>query len=244
MKLEQKLVENLGFSDKAAKVYLSSLELGDSTVLELSKRAGVKRTTIYDLLDELIEKGALIKKLQYKKTLYSPIPPQSLIRTRRRELEKVDDKIEKLEAIQYSSFKKPEIVFLYGINGFKQIWIRILKNPNSEYRIITNPNVFEEYVSQKYILEEIIGKKKKLKIKSKQLIVESALSRNIMKKDEEESRKTKVLPLDTKIDFTKVIADNFVAYISLKKENFLFIIEGSSFANNEKEMFEAMWDSI
>jgi sugar-specific transcriptional regulator TrmB len=47
-----KLIQNMGFSDKAAKVYLAALELGESTVQTLAKKSGLKRTTIYYVLTE------------------------------------------------------------------------------------------------------------------------------------------------------------------------------------------------
>ena len=53
MKNLQKILHNVGFSDKAALLYLAALELGEATVKELAKRAKVKRTTVYYLLEEL-----------------------------------------------------------------------------------------------------------------------------------------------------------------------------------------------
>ena len=46
-------LEAYGLNKKQAKVYLACLELGLATVQDLAKRSGVRRTTIYSLLDEL-----------------------------------------------------------------------------------------------------------------------------------------------------------------------------------------------
>ena len=55
------LVERIGFDDKEAKIYIALLELGEATVLEVGKRAGVKRPTAYLVLDTLHAKGAAFK---------------------------------------------------------------------------------------------------------------------------------------------------------------------------------------
>jgi len=236
------IVEYFGFSDKESKVYLAALRLGEATISVLAEESKVKRTTIYDILDNLIKKTALITVKRGKQTIYIPTPPRHLLQLARRSLDRVEDNIDKLESHHYSKFKKPSIYFLYGVSGFKQIWNMIISKETKEYKIITDGHLFDEYITQKYLLEEIIEKKKKFKIKSKQLITDSALSKNIIARDEVEQRKTKILPPDTQINYTTVITKNFVAFMSQPHDNFLFVVESSSFAKSQEQIFEVMWD--
>src|SRR5437868_1080631 len=48
---------NLGFGKKEAGVYLALLELGKRTVSPIARNAGINRTTTYDILDTLVNKG-------------------------------------------------------------------------------------------------------------------------------------------------------------------------------------------
>ena len=64
--ISQKL-QNIGLSEKGANVYLASLKLGEATVLSLAKHSGVKRTSIYYVLSELKELGALSETKRQKK---------------------------------------------------------------------------------------------------------------------------------------------------------------------------------
>ena len=50
---------DLGFGDKEASVYLALLELGPSTTTEISRRAGINRTTGYDILESLAGDGLI-----------------------------------------------------------------------------------------------------------------------------------------------------------------------------------------
>ena len=55
---KNQLIE-LGFGDKEASVYLVLLELGPSTTTEISRAAGINRTTGYDILESLASEGLI-----------------------------------------------------------------------------------------------------------------------------------------------------------------------------------------
>src|SRR3989344_4901159 len=69
----------LGLSAKAAKLYLALLQLGSGTVQDISKRAGIVRTTCYPLLEELQERGLVTTTRSGKKTIYVAEPPTELL---------------------------------------------------------------------------------------------------------------------------------------------------------------------
>jgi sugar-specific transcriptional regulator TrmB len=54
----------LGLSEKEAKVYIAGLELGKATILELSKKAEVKRGTCYEIVMNLSNLGLFKKTLK------------------------------------------------------------------------------------------------------------------------------------------------------------------------------------
>ncbi len=59
--LRRRLIEDMGFSDKKAETYLCLLKMGEVTASQIAKNAGIKRTTVYNILPELLHDG-LIKK--------------------------------------------------------------------------------------------------------------------------------------------------------------------------------------
>ena len=56
-KLITQIKNNLGFSEKKAKVFLALLQLGETNVLAIAQKAKLKRTTVYNILPELINEG-------------------------------------------------------------------------------------------------------------------------------------------------------------------------------------------
>ncbi|MBI2590251.1 TrmB family transcriptional regulator, partial [Candidatus Berkelbacteria bacterium] len=49
-------LEELGFSENEARIYAANLELGPSTVADIARKAGVNRTTGYNILEVLVAK--------------------------------------------------------------------------------------------------------------------------------------------------------------------------------------------
>jgi len=65
-----KSLEKLGLNGKKADVYLAALELGKARVIEIAKKAGVKRTTCYDILLDLERQGLIYETAKKKKTTH------------------------------------------------------------------------------------------------------------------------------------------------------------------------------
>lgn len=244
MKENLQLIANLGLSPKAAKAYLALLELGEASVQSLAKKSGVKRTSLYYVLNELTAAGALIKTKRNKKIFYIPAEPSSLLKTVRGKIFDVEQSLPQLESIRHSTYKKPRIYFLYGPQGFKHIWDMIFKSKSKEFSIITDGVSFLDFVREKYILQEIIKKKKALGVKSKQIIMNSEYAKKIIAKDLQENRESKVISPRYKLPFTELICDTFVAFISPRWDDTLFVIENANFAETRKNMFEALWEKL
>ena len=59
-----KQLQDAGLNETEAKIYLATLELGETNVGRIADKSGIKRTTIYLSLENLIKKGliSMIKK--------------------------------------------------------------------------------------------------------------------------------------------------------------------------------------
>jgi sugar-specific transcriptional regulator TrmB len=238
------LIKNLGLSEKAAEVYLASLELGEATVQQLAKKANLKRTTIYYTLEELKDAGAILETKRNKKSFYLPETPKNVLKRVKEKIWDTESSLDILEGKMHSIYKRPRIYFLYGPSGFKKIWDMIFATPDKEFRIITEGSNFLDFVREKYILDYIIKTKKKLNIFSRQLIQDSPYARGIVAKDKQENRVSKIFSSRHKIPFTEVICHDFVAFISPRFEDTLFVVENESYAQTRRSLFEILWENI
>lgn len=73
-------LEDMGLSEKEAKVYVASLMLGPATVQQISTQADIKRVTTYVILESLAALGLVGQASHGKKTYFTAEDPVSLRR--------------------------------------------------------------------------------------------------------------------------------------------------------------------
>ena len=87
IKTKNKLIQALkayGLNEKQAKLYLTCLEFELITIQNLAEKSGIKRTTVYSLLEELEKIGIINIVKQKKKTYIKAEAPEILLENKRR----------------------------------------------------------------------------------------------------------------------------------------------------------------
>lgn len=76
MRMEELIhkIQTLGFNKYEAKSYVSLVRQGTSSAYQVSKDSGVPRARIYEVLNDLEEKGMVLKEEVNDNILYSPLP--------------------------------------------------------------------------------------------------------------------------------------------------------------------------
>ncbi len=69
----------IGFTEYEAKVYLSLLSENPSSGYQISKKAGVPRSMVYEALGRLHARGAVLRTEEQRTTIYRPVPPEMLL---------------------------------------------------------------------------------------------------------------------------------------------------------------------
>ncbi len=234
-------LRGMGLSDKAARIYVASVELGEASVQELAEKSQVARTSIYHVIEELIQNNFIIEVKKTKKTLYIPVAPKDIYLQTREKLREFESLVPFFEERMQSIHTRSKVVFFHGVTGFKQVWDLVFSSRKKEYLIITQGKHFLEFVKEKYILEEIIQRKLKLGFRSRQLISDTQYSRQVSIKDKKEGRETRFLPSGTDLSFTEIICEEYVIFISNRIENMIFAVEHDGYAETRKELFEVIW---
>ncbi len=240
----QRAIQNAGFSEKAAQLYLHALEIGECTIQQLAKSTGIKRTTIYYILPELEHGGALIKTHRRKRDYYLAEEPAEVLRLARRRLAVLEDSLPALQERRLGRYKKPKILYFCGNEGFLQLWDKIFSANPKEYCIITEGIQFLDYMQETIIIKEVIKQKQLRNVRSRQIIPDSWYGRKIVAKDKTENRVSKLLPPGSKLPFTKIITTAAVAYVSPKWEDLLVLIENEDLAKTEQAMFDLLWNQL
>jgi len=75
----EKDLQQIGLSEKEAKVYLASLELGPSTAQTIAAKATVNRPTTYVMIESLIKRGLMSSFQKGKKRFFVAGKPTQLL---------------------------------------------------------------------------------------------------------------------------------------------------------------------
>lgn len=126
-------LKKLGLSDKEAKVYLASLELGPSPMKDIAKQAHLNRATTYVIIDSLIEKGLASSFSKGKKKYFSAESPDRLLsllhlkeheaKEQEREFKRI---LPELRQVYDTSGERPRVRFFEGKKGIAAIQEDIL----------------------------------------------------------------------------------------------------------------------
>lgn len=77
----------LGFTEYEAKVYVALQRCGETTGYQVAKESGVPRSTVYEVLDKLTARGAVVTQSLGDMVRYAPVPPDLVLDRMRHEFE-------------------------------------------------------------------------------------------------------------------------------------------------------------
>lgn len=237
-------LQALGFSEKEATVYVAILELGKGTVSQISRKASINRTTGYEILDSLINKGIVNLSGKEPKAEYAVEPPETLVVHLKKEADDVMGRIKKAENFipqllrVYSSQNRPRIKFYEGIEGLQYVYedtltstesIRAYANVDDVHA--TLPNYFPDYYKRRAT--------KGIAIRA--IFPKTKSSMELARHNTEEKREVAFVPADT-FGFSPEINiyDNKIMIASWR-EKLGIIIESAEIADAMKKIYELSW---
>lgn len=239
-----RILKEIGLSDKQAKVYLALLALGEGTVQEIAREAKLKRPTVYLLLEELESRGLVLAEKVGTRAKFIAEKPATLLKKINALSSLVAHHMDEFELLRKGVAQKPRLIFFDGAEGFKKVWNFLFESEEKEYLIITDPQEMLGFVRKGYITGKIIKEKMRRGISSRQLITFSEYAKEVLAKDKQENRTSKVLPHTYHSPFTTLIFGDSVAFISPAGENMMLVFESRAFAKTQRSLFEALWSLL
>ncbi len=135
----EKELQDLGLNDKESAVYLALLSVDNDSVVDLSKKTKINRTTIYPVLESLMGKGLVSEVKVDKKIRFAAESPERLSTfVDKQKLmfeersERVKDLIPKLRTVQRESGERPVVKIYEGKEGALSAAIRSFENDSDD----------------------------------------------------------------------------------------------------------------
>lgn len=234
----QDTLQSFGLEEKEKKIYLALLELGDSTVLQVSRKSGVKRPTAYLVLRSLEEKGFISRVLQDKKTVYSPQHPQKLITEAELRLKELRETVPQLETLMQKE-GKPRVTIYEGKIQLDRAYDEAFL-VKGEILFISNSKVSLELFAKSF--NKLQYKIFSPEFRFREIVDESQESRAYAQKVSGPYREIRFIPKELLPFETDIgIFGNNALITSVKKEYFTIRIESEEIAQAFRTIFELMW---
>ena len=231
-------LESYGLAEKEVLVYLELLPLGSVRLNEVSKRLGYPRSTVYHILEYLINKGLVASIIKKTVTYYNATDPDKLkdqLIEKQRLIETVLPELKSLKA----NLKEPSEVEIYeGFKGVHTILADLVRVKQQVY-------YFGGYKKSLSILKHLPDYVRNERIRKK------IHAKVIYDPTDEPILHTKEYQAVTELRFYKGFEDfpvmifiygNKVSLFSHKNDLVGVIIKNKDFAEAMKMMFNVYWN--
>jgi sugar-specific transcriptional regulator TrmB len=228
-------LQKIGLSKKESQIYLELAKLQEATANELSKKTSTQRTVVYNVLQQLIEKGFVNYIKKQSKRYYSISKPESLLSDLREKEGITKDLISELSKIKVQTKQNNSVEVYEGASGLKILFEEIRK---AKDLLVLNATgkIFEKLpFSANQIVKDTInlGKAKVIAVQSLKQTEMAKTKLNI-----------KYLPKEAENLATTFIFENKVIIQTLKEKPFLIRIENKDIYEGYKKDFEVLWNSL
>jgi len=241
-----KELQDFGLSEKEARIYFASLEIGRATADQLAKHAKIVRPTAYVQIKTLMEKGLMSTYEEGKKTYFAPESPELLKRLLLKQKDKINSKERDLTMLlpellrQFEGAgERPVVRFFPGKEGIATAREMSLEAKEKKTYAIFSPAHTENIFSSEY-LDKFSDRRRSLSIHSRGIYVNKAYF-NRAGLDEITERRAlnpEIFPLTVEI----MIFDNKTVISSLEGSLFSLLIESKEISSSMKVIFNFLWE--
>lgn len=247
-------LEDMGLSEKEAKVYVASLVLGPATVQQIANQAEIKRVTTYVILEALGGLGLVSHSSHGKKTFFSAEQPTNLKRLLDKKAQEVANQREafktflpELESLQRLAPETPNVKYYDTMEGLRTvIGSFLLSAVASDTDIIYG---FSDLDKVEKFFPEIAqsqGNPDRIKAgKRSKFIYTSERGAVYKSSDTVSSRESRYIPGDKyPISGDLTLAGDYTLFLSLDSDQPLGVtIKSAGLATVMRSLFELAWDA-
>jgi sugar-specific transcriptional regulator TrmB len=219
---KETVLQQIGLPRNETKIYLTLLELGSTSVGQITKSSGIHRRNVYDSLERLIKKGLVTYVIKDKIKYFEAVNPSFLSNP--------------LQIKKNSNTNENIAVVYEGINGVKSIFEDIL-NSKKENLVL---GAHKPSQSIKNYLERFHKKRIKVGIKEKLLFFNKSDMKRARSLSKLRLTKVRFLPNNSGSKVAINIYGNKVAML-MRSEPEGFIIKNEFVAENFREYFKLLW---
>lgn len=237
---------DVGLDVKEARLYLAVLEATRLPVADAAERAFISRTNAYDVVRRLVRRG-LLQVIEApdddggrSRSVLQANDPGVLLEAlavRRSELEAV---LPRLRAMQPKG-ALPRVRYLEGATGIRTALFESLEWSSPIYGILSMADLMS--VPGADAMAEYIEGRRQRELELR--VVRSADKESTLywPTSQADYRVVRLAPAPYVFAMTTLIGEHTVSTLSSRRENFAMVIESEEYAEQQRHMFEILWEA-
>lgn len=242
----QEALAEFGFSKKESAVYLAITKLQHANANQVAKEAGVERTTVYDILEDLTKRGVVTKSIVGKRQTYIAEPPERLQDILHRQQSALATALPAFHALQGKNARKPAVRFYTTIENIKDALMATVKGHEKLRRDFASVEHIVDFLGQRFIERQIETRVRNgTRVRSLRAIPSkrgwSERDWYLRTNDPKILREVRYLPKAAVFEPAVFVHDSTVTVISSKVESFALVIESPELSQAMKTLFDAAW---
>lgn len=252
MSLTHDILKKSSFDPYKAEIYLILAENGQQTVPQILTKTTLSRTTVYQILNELLANGFIEYEKRGRVAYYNPTHPNKLyqlVEEKRQDAtlfeKEMKEVIEQLTATFNLHTKKPGMRFFEGRDGIRTALFDSLTATGEIYTFVEG-GVVEKYIND--LNEEYVAERLRRGIPKKIITTDTPASRKHNERLTARQALTTIKFVDAdKYPFRAAVQiyNDSVLYLSLSDENLnAYLIKNELTAEFHKSIFRALWDGL
>lgn len=237
------IFEKIGLTKKESDTYLATLEYGPATITEIARLTGHKRSTLYNVTHDLLQKGIIVLTRRNSRTLYDAEKPKKLLtmlQTRQREFEGL---LPKLDAIRNTKQLVPGVGVYEGEEALKSVYGEIYTSLSVKNETCFLTSIKDLQMHAPFALDEYIRTAQGKNFKVRELILNDDQGRRYVKNLRSRNMKhpVRLLPTDFPVHNDIIVHGNRVAIFSLKNRGNVTIIDNAEVSITIRSLYEWAW---
>ena len=228
----KEVLQNLGLEEREIKIYLILIAKTSLTAMQISKETRIDRTTIYDILERLIDKGIVSSTIKNKTKHFNTLSPKKLLIYFKEKYSSLENILPQLNRLTKQTQEPISCELFQGKEGLKTL-IRDFVETKADYKAIGIRKEYEETLG--YLTDQSVLKFNESNIKET-AIVERGVEFIPLKNGVYRYIDKKFLP-----PITTLIYNQVVIFFIWKEPYFAIRIENKDFAKLQEEYFEMLW---
>ncbi len=209
----QAALESLGLVKKESAIYTALLQLGEASAHEIAIKSGIKRPTVYVVLETLIQKGFAYRSPKKVKQLFIARSPEEVVATTKEKFDQAQAALPLLRALVKQDQARVNALYFDGTEGFKR---------GLEYR-----------------LPELEGKE--LQIPVRGIVPKHPSLKKARAQDKAFNRTIKVVPFEEYSSKISLYSIADLVYIADYENQQVMVLENAEVSQTVRQIFEMVW---